>query len=45
MLTVIILITINIISMTVGFFAGVAYWDERIKREKHERSDSKGGQR
>ena len=36
MLTVIILITINIISMTVGFFAGVFYWDEYTKREQHE---------
>ena len=44
-MVVAILITINIISMTVGFFAGIAYWDERIKREKHERSDSKTGRR
>ena len=36
MLTAIILITINIISMTVGFFAGVFFWDERTKGERHE---------
>jgi len=34
MLTVIVLITINIISI-----AGVFFWDEYIKREQHERSE------
>lgn len=31
MLTVIVLLTINFISMAVGFFAGVFWWDERRK--------------
>lgn len=34
MLTVITLITINIISMAVGFFAGVFFWDERTKGDR-----------
>ena len=33
MLTAIILITINIICMSVGFFAGVFYWDERGRKK------------
>ena len=34
MIIAIILITINIISMTVGFFAGVFFWDERTKGDR-----------
>ena len=34
MLTVIILITINIICMSIGFFAGVFFWDERTKGDR-----------